>query len=200
MRSITYWFVNKFVAVRAGCHSREAARQVGLLALVGLWACDPVPEEGSQNPTTPAVSYESPEALIEEMNRLRSGDCDYPCQWQIASMHSADFLARQRQAITVVMTDETRSEMTLALFGARIPAAAVAAMTDQEFFARQLLHVERSAPADMTLRTVTVVSEAPSERGRRLLVTRSGLAADPAYQEEDVVDFVREAGGWKISN
>lgn len=180
------------------------ARSWLILSLIALSlpACSGSGDGLSGDDVAVSVTYKTPRELIEEMTRLQSGVCSFRCQMAIAGMYSTEFLKGQRDAVMYgISNKETRREMSLAFFGAEIPLDEIEAMTDQEFFARQLLHRERTVPADVIMRNVEIVGEEfVDEREVRMVVVRSGLEADPDYEEEGVMNFVLEQDVWKIKN
>lgn len=152
--------------------------------------------------TASGASYETPRALIEEMERLQAGPCDLSCQIEVASMYSAQFLQSQRHAVMLGLQNEAyRRDNLLVFFGEQIPLAELEAMSSEEFFARQLLHRERTTPSDLIMKNTEIVSEKRiSDTEVQMLVQHSGMEADPDYKEEGFMTFIKEGDAWKIKH
>jgi hypothetical protein len=175
-----------------------------ILSLVALLlpACTDKMDGIDDDDNSITVTYETPRELIGEMNRLQSGVCSLACQMAIAGMYSTEYLKAQRAAAMYgISNQDTRREMLLAFFGAEIALDQLEAMTDQEFFARQLLHFERMVPADVIMRHVEIIREEILSKSEvKIVVARSGLEIDPDYTEEGIMNFVLEEGVWKIKS
>ncbi len=179
---------------------RSAVSNIAALCLISiaLQACSDV---GDTLPTPAEVSYDTPAELLEEMRRLQSRSCSLDCQLAIADMYSAEYLQSIRDALMFGLSDEaTRGEVSSMLFGEELSVGDFDAMTDQEFFARQLLHRERTTPREMLMLDYEILNEERVSDSRvEIVVMRSGLPDFPDYKEEDLMAFVREDGVWKIT-
>ena len=149
-----------------------------------------------------ADDYLTPQALLNEKTRLESGPCDLECHIKIADMYSDKYLADLRSAAMLGLRNETyRKENMMLLFGEDIPMDELEAMSAQEFFARQLVHWERTTPSDLRFSRVDIVSEKRiSDSEIQILVLRSGLGADPKLKEEGYMTFVKYGDTWKIKH
>lgn len=166
----------------------------GICALLILAAAFPQMASGA--------SYATPRALLEEMERLQSSPCKLSCQIEVAGMYSAQFLESQRHAVMLGLQNEAyRRNNLLLFFGEEIPWAELEAISLEEFFARQLLHRERTTPSDLIMKETEIVSEKRlSDTEIQILVQHSGMEADPDYKEEGLMTFIREGNAWKIKH
>lgn len=180
------------------------ARSFLILSLTAFLmpACTDRTGSASDDDISNSVTYETPRELIEEMNRLQSSKCGLGCQIALAGMYSSEFLKAQRNAAMYGISNvDTRHEMLLAFFGADIALDQLEAMTDHEFFARQMLHLEQTVPVEMIMRNAEIISEEIlNEREVKIVVVRSGLGFDPDYEEEEIMNFILEEGVWKIES
>ncbi|MBT8446082.1 MAG: hypothetical protein KJO38_02970, partial [Gammaproteobacteria bacterium] len=88
-----------------------------------------------------AEGFSTPDALLAEKAALESGPCDLDCNLKIADMYSAAYLEALRSAVMPgLRNEEYGQENTMLLFGEKIPASELDAMSAQEFLARQLLY------------------------------------------------------------
>ncbi len=149
-----------------------------------------------------ADGYASPEALLEEMQRLQSKSCDLTCHIVLAEMYSDEYLNNLRNAVLDDVENEEHRENALMIsFGEKIPLAELREMSAAELFARQTWNTERNAPPEWLIRNIELKSrEAISENEIRTVVVRSGIKADPGYSEESFMTFIKQGGGWKIKH
>ena len=175
---------------------------VWVVGVLGVSGCSDEISGAAKESVARGVIYESPRALIGEMNRLQSGECPFQCQLTIAGMYSQGFLQAQRDAVMSGIRDaKTRRETSLAFFGKEIPIEALQGMTQEEFLAHQWAYAEEQAPSGWKMRTIEIVSEdRVSADHIQAVVVRGGAEIDPNYQEEILMNFVREDGGWRIRN
>lgn len=146
-----------------------------------------------------AADFDTPEAVIAEMQRLVAAPCDLACQLELASMHAPQFLSQLRKTQMKGLEDaDARREATARMFGRSLTLARLRAMSDEEFVARQWLHTEQTS-ADWVLRKISIVSEHwVSDDEVVVTLEKSGMKLDPDYKEEAVTALIRDGNGWKI--
>lgn len=149
-----------------------------------------------------ADNFKTPEAVVEKLQQLNSSPCDLDCQIEIAGLYSDEFLASQRRAIMFGLQNEAqRAYNASILFGENFTLAQLDAMSDAEFFARQLLNVERSVPPEFRFKTVKLTSKKViSESEVSYLTHHSGMSASPKHFEQSITTLIRGANGWRIKH
>lgn len=146
-----------------------------------------------------AAEFDTPHAVIAELQRLVAGPCDYACQLETARLHTPQFLSQLREARMYGLEDaDTRRDATTRMFGRPLPWARLRAMSDEEFLARQWLHQEKSS-GDWLFRKIAIVGERwVSEDEVIFTLEKSGMRLDPDYKEEAATALVRDGQSWKI--